>query len=150
VLPVSVPHEARVDIEFQNTTNPGKPLYFTVFDLQPLWGISRIYPSNAFYEAVPSGSVVRMHLAMSVPEQLGEVSAEQPPIMDTLKAFVTSNPTSFEMFQSDDIDLTTMLPGKGVKKGLHDYFRDAKPFKEDEWWDTSEITIRTVPQAQNQ
>ena len=101
-----VPHDSKVDIEFQNLTQ--EVLHFTILNLTPLRRIKRLYPAHKEYQSVmprnpqkvlpkemsdiaPPG-VVRLAPRVTVPERLraqqqGSVGAE-----DMLKFIVSTYP----------------------------------------------------------
>ena len=103
---IIVPHDSKVDIEFQNLTQ--EVLHFTILNLTPLRRIKRLYPAHKEYQSVmprnpqkvlpkemsdiaPPG-VVRLAPRVTVPERLraqqqGFVGAE-----DMLKFIVSTYP----------------------------------------------------------
>lgn len=103
---ITVPHESKVNIEFQNLTQ--EVLYFTVLSLTPPRRIKRLCPAAQEYKTVmprnpqnvllknmsgilPPGAV-RLELCMTVPARLREQQQGSVGVEDTLKFIVSTNP----------------------------------------------------------
>jgi hypothetical protein len=69
--------------------NSNKVLNVTILDLQPDWGISKIYPADADYEAMDPGTEKYLQTTAVLPDGYGEGT-------DVLKVFATIGPTSFD------------------------------------------------------
>lgn len=69
--------------------NSNKVLNVTLLDLQPDWGISKVYPPDADSEALDPGAERFLPLRAALPESYDEGA-------DMLKVFATVEPTSFD------------------------------------------------------
>lgn len=121
----------------------------TVFDFEPLWAITQIYPENSDYETVDPGDSRDIELDMMIPEDLSSASE----ITDTIKAFITLEPTSFRTLEMPDINPKSSdsspcsRAGDSLERLLeelailtrHARARQSTPTN----WETSELTIRT-------
>ncbi len=79
------------------------PLSIAIFDLQPLWGVSQIYPENSDNETIDNNDERILQLEMWMPEEIKDKRSA----VDTLKVFVTVNPTSFRCLEMPDLSETS-------------------------------------------
>jgi hypothetical protein len=96
---VEVKDGDEITIVFEN--NSHMPVNLTILDLQPLWGITQIYPEVTDYEEIDPGA--RRELQLEVTRPPGITSRMT---VDTIKAFVTVDRTSFRALEMDDIDIS--------------------------------------------
>jgi len=83
---------------FKNLT--GEPVNLTIFDFQPLRGITQIYPLNSDLDTVLPGDERKHGFLLTIPKQLNSIST----VSDVLKAFVTIQTTSFRSLEHSDIE----------------------------------------------
>ena len=82
----------------QITNNSTKALNVTVFDLQPDWGITQVYPSDADYDVLNPGLSLKLDLKdLTLPEGYREG-------IDTIKVFATTSNTSFKWLELPVLD----------------------------------------------
>jgi hypothetical protein len=126
-------------------------VWFTVFDMEPAWGVSKIYPRRGGWsECVEPGQKRNLPIQMKIPQpilQRGEVE-----ITETLKAIVTLHPTPMAVLQlpdledigrnSTDQDFTSQLDR------LMEYlapYRDARVRQySTRSWEAHNIVVRTI------
>lgn len=90
---LDVGEEATVKI----TNNSSKVLNLTIFDLQPDWGISQVYPIDADSEILDPGQSKELPLQASLPEGYREG-------IDTIKVFATMSNTGFKWLELPVLD----------------------------------------------
>ncbi|KAF8541974.1 caspase domain-containing protein [Trichophaea hybrida] len=96
--PFTVKDGGAVYTRFKNLTS--EPVNLTIFDFQPLQGITQIYPLNSDFETVLPGDERRPGFMLTIPEQLSSMTT----VFDVLKAFVTIRATSFRSLEQPDIE----------------------------------------------
>lgn len=141
-----VEHEGIVEVLFQN--NSEEILNLTVLNLQPLWGITHIYPPGRDYETIDPRESKLFKLKMTLPE-----GASSHTMSDTLKAFVTPEPTSFAALQMGGMkedgtfpktravgQLASLLQKLGVPRRNATIVIDSTQ----KLWETKEISIDTI------
>ena len=129
------------------------PVYFTLFDLKPRWGVEKIYPAGGGWsECVGPGEKRNLPILMEIPESLLNEGVYE--ITETFKAVVTLCSTPLGVLQlpdigkdpsrSSDIDgFTTGLDQLTQAFALED--RNAKlKGRSSGPWQTYDIMIRTV------
>ena len=80
------------------TNNSTKVLNLTIFDLQPDWGITQVYPTDADSEILDPGQAKELPLQnVSLPEGYREG-------IDTIKVFATQSQTSFKWLELPVLD----------------------------------------------
>jgi predicted chitinase/predicted phosphodiesterase len=80
------------------TNNSPKVLNLTIFDLQPDWGITQVYPTDADAEILDPGQSKELPLQnVSLPEGSREG-------IDTMKVFATQSQTSFKWLELPVLD----------------------------------------------
>lgn len=77
--------------------NSNKVLNFTLLDLQPDWGISKVYPEDADYDTLAPGKEHLVFMSAALPEGYDEGA-------DMLKVFATVEPTSFDWLLLSALD----------------------------------------------
>ena len=119
---VTIPHESRLSIEFQNLTQ--EILYFTVLNLTPLWEIKRLYPKEKEYQTVlPRDSqqvlsrlpndfvkslnipgMVRLSVSFTVPARIRAQQQDSVSADDVLKFIVSTHPiTGIQSLELPDL-----------------------------------------------
>ncbi|KAF8540117.1 caspase domain-containing protein [Trichophaea hybrida] len=146
--PFTIRDGGAVYIRFKNETKEAVNL--TIFDFQPLWGITQIYPLKSDFETILAGEERKPEFRMTIPEQLGPISAAS----DVLKAFVTIQGTSFRSLELPDMEReqTRGYPSNRDHDALEQLLntldvphRGRGPSKRSPGiWATSEITIRII------
>lgn len=95
-----IPEGESYDILFRNLSF--HTLYLTLFDFRPLWGVRQVYPANGDWEEINYPDNVRkITFKPSIPSELGSASH----VIGTLKAFITTEPTSFRSLCMADINV---------------------------------------------
>jgi len=97
---IQVKDDSEITIVFENRSKVA--LNLTIFDLQPLWGVTQIYPKDMNCDDVDPGDERELRLKLSIPPGIGSKVA-----IDTIKAFVTVDPTCFRALQIPDIDINS-------------------------------------------
>ncbi|KAF8541805.1 hypothetical protein BDD12DRAFT_877896 [Trichophaea hybrida] len=145
---VKVKDGDEITIVFQN--NWDKTVNLTIFDLQPLWGITQIYPDVMDSEEIDPEDEREIQLEVTRPPGItGKTS------IDTIKAFITVDPTSFRDLEMEDIDTNPDTEIAAVRRGgmglqsLLDHLITAHRHGQDQSsckgvWDTREITVRVA------
>ncbi|EGX46139.1 hypothetical protein AOL_s00110g303 [Orbilia oligospora ATCC 24927] len=84
-------------LKAKNTSR--KELYITVMDLDRSWAIDQIYPyaPGVIYQPLASDEVLYLPLQLTVPD--GATG-----LIDTIKVFVTTDPTSFRWLELPELD----------------------------------------------
>jgi len=75
-------------------------LNLAIFDLEPLWGVTQIYPTAMDCEDVDPGDERELRLTFSIPSGLGLKS-----VVHTIKAFVTVDRTCFRFLERESISI---------------------------------------------
>lgn len=103
-----IPEGGRYQIRFKSESF--EPLYLTILDFRPLWGIRHVYPTNGDWDEITYPNYDRtIPFAPAIPSELrGSVSHT----IGTLKAFITTRPISFRSLCMADVDL------EGPNEGL--------------------------------
>jgi len=82
----------------QITNNSTRVLNLTILDLQPDWGITQVYPSDADFEILDPGQSRKLPLVnVSLPSGYREG-------IDTIKVFATTSSTSFRWLELPSLD----------------------------------------------
>ncbi|KAL6821602.1 caspase domain-containing protein [Trichoderma camerunense] len=92
------------DLAFKNRTHDF--LYISVFRFSSSWGISRVYPPPELgdYEEVDWGHERRLSITLPFPTS----ASGQRYVVETIKIFVTTRPTSFQVMEGlSDVDSTS-------------------------------------------
>ncbi|GAB1317150.1 hypothetical protein MFIFM68171_07360 [Madurella fahalii] len=140
-----------VSVEFENR---GKsPVYLTVLDLKPLWGIEKLYPAGAgASECVGPGEKRMLPIQMEIPTYLSGKGRTE--ITETLRAVVTVRHTSLQALELPDIheystrdtlflDFTSALDQ--LLKDLSPASRDVKlKGRSGGSWQIYDINVRTT------
>lgn len=79
------------------TNNSTKVLNITIFDLQPDWGVTQAYPTDADSEILDPGQSKELPLSASLPDGYREG-------IDTIKVFATMSNTSFKWLELPVLD----------------------------------------------
>ncbi|KAF8252035.1 hypothetical protein K440DRAFT_658307 [Wilcoxina mikolae CBS 423.85] len=95
---VEVEDGDEITIIFKN--NSDRPVNLTILDLQPLYGISQIYPEVMNCEEVDAGEERELQFEFARPPGITTGT-----LIDTIKAFITLDGTSFKDFEMDDITI---------------------------------------------
>jgi predicted phosphodiesterase len=82
--------------------NSNKVLNVTLLDLQPDWGVSKVYPPDADSEPLYPGAERFLPLRASLPENYDEGT-------DVLKVFATIEPTSFDWLLLPALDQPVVM-----------------------------------------
>jgi len=98
--------------------NTKSPINLVLFNLQPLFGITQIFPQNADFETLDPDEQRRIPIQMSIPQQLLESAAKGIPIQDILKLFITSQSTHFS-FDSLELPNIHNAEGRGFRGTAH-------------------------------
>ncbi|KAK3353718.1 caspase domain-containing protein [Lasiosphaeria hispida] len=152
----AVGHGDVVVLTFRN--DGAEPVYLTVLDLKPLWGIERLYPAGAGRaECVGPGEARHLPILMELPAAL--LAAGRCHITETFRAVVTQRPAALDLLELPDLDDGTYRAAGGNGGGaaafvtgldrlleeLAPEHRDLKLRKRSGGsWQTYDIRIRTV------
>lgn len=129
------------------------PIYVTLFDLKPRWGVEKIYPEGGGWsECVGPGEKRNLPILMEIPESLLNEGVYE--ITETFKAVVTLRSTPLGVLQLPDIgkDHSRSSDTDGFTTGLDQLTqafaledRDVKlKGRSSGSWQTYDIMIRTV------
>jgi len=145
---VQVAHSKSVTVVFENKSS--ESLNLTIFNLQPLYGITQVYPTTTICEDIDPGDTREIPFDMILPDDLRNISCKSAD--DILKAFVTVDRTSFRSLTMAGINTK---PGSQVqlKRGgsnslqsllnkLAHSSRNASYALQQ--WDTREISVRVL------
>jgi hypothetical protein len=122
-----------------------REVFFAIFDIQPLFGVTQIYPVGGDSEPLDTDSERLLPLDMTMPKKF-----PGPSCVETFKIFVTPRQTSLgvlelpNLYDSEAKGLRGGSNGllQSVLDGLMSPYRDGRvPVVEE--WGTDEITIRT-------
>lgn len=80
------------------------PVYFVLLNLRQLYGISQLYPLGSDFMYLDPGEEYKIKVRMAIPQQLRHSTAKGVLGLDILKAFITSQPTSFRCLELPTID----------------------------------------------
>ncbi|KAF8252523.1 hypothetical protein K440DRAFT_332782 [Wilcoxina mikolae CBS 423.85] len=95
---LDVKHGHQITMVFENHSEVG--VYLTIFDLQPLWGITQIYPDVMDSEYVGPGHKREICMEVTLPAGITSDTA-----VDIIKAFATIDRMSFRALEIEDIDI---------------------------------------------
>ncbi|KAI9682838.1 MAG: hypothetical protein M1822_006328 [Bathelium mastoideum] len=115
-----VKHKQQLSVTFTNNTF--QSLNLTILNLQPLRGISRLYPSRDRGEwkvILPEGLAAGVELPgkvsfavkMSIPDQIRAKGRSE--VDDVLKFFVTTRPSSFAILELPELSGEDWSPSRG-------------------------------------
>ncbi|MBV9924331.1 MAG: caspase family protein [Acidobacteria bacterium] len=108
------------------TNNSPKVLNLTIFDLQPDWGVKKVYPSDADSEILDPGRSLELPLTdVSLPEGYAEG-------VDAVKVFATVEPTSFNWLELPALDQPNVRslkrsPSNPLEQLMAGFAADAPP-----------------------
>ena len=153
-----IPEGKRYRIRFTNESDV--PLFLTVLHFTSLWGIAHVSPKYSDFEMIYPQSGYDIECESKIPKELSSSKF----VDDTLKAFVTTKPSSFRSLTMAGIDagpternficlgymgeskeqllrnLTTYsIPGYAIKSSIGDNISGTH-----DTWQTEEIAIRTT------
>ncbi|MFL6334292.1 MAG: metallophosphoesterase [Pyrinomonadaceae bacterium] len=104
----------------------GQALNITILDMQPDWGIAKLYPPDADSELLDAGAQVLIPLEFDLPEGYKEGR-------ETIKVFATVGNTSFDWLQLPALDQPALprqakrSAGNALEKLMADFAADAPP-----------------------
>jgi len=107
---VEVEDGDEITIIFENHSN--QTVNLTIFDLQPLYGIAKIYPEEMDCEEVGPGDERELQLEVTRPPGISSRT-----FIDTIKAFITVDSISFRDLGMDDIDIKPDTEGAVERRG---------------------------------
>jgi len=143
---VEVQDGDEITIMFEN--NSDQAVYLAIFNLQPLWGITQIYPDMTDYDEIGPYDSRELQVQVTRPPGIARTT-----VVDTIKAFVTLDRTSFRAMEREDIDINPDTESPAVRsssfslQSLLDHLStpvhlgppQASPTR---IWETREISVR--------
>ncbi|PTB57008.1 hypothetical protein M431DRAFT_529736 [Trichoderma harzianum CBS 226.95] len=104
--PIDMNNGSTFDVTLENWTH--KFLYISIFRFSSSWGISRVHPPPGLgdYEEVDWGHKRQRSITLSFPKS----ASGQKYVVETIKIFVTTQPTSFRAMEGvSDVDSTSKV-----------------------------------------
>lgn len=146
---IEVAHQDTLSLVFKNKTS--QRVYLTVLGFSPLWGITCLFPVNKDREDINPGSSRKFPIRMKIPQQVYPQA-----VTDTLKAFVTLQPTSFAALEMDDMQEDGTFPAhRGEDDDIaHLLGKLTSPYRNTErvdnviGWATREVKVTTIAASQ--
>jgi hypothetical protein len=142
---IQAAHEEELDLEIVNTGQ--KPLYFHIYDMGPLWQVESMFAGD--YAVIPPKNDTEKYtgmetwtLEMSVPDEL--VGAGKKSCSDTIKIFVTEEPTSFAMLEMEKLSNDSASKSARVDLWQHPIFEQDMTRSAVGDWTVLDIHIRTT------
>ncbi|RYP07231.1 hypothetical protein DL765_009221 [Monosporascus sp. GIB2] len=136
-------HGGKLFLRVQNKWS--KEVFFSIFNLRPLFGVKQIYPSGGDCEPLDADSERILPLTTEVPR---DSEWPSPSCLDTFKIFVTPKSTSLGNLELLDLH-TSGFRGSAanllqiVLDGLRYPYRNGAISDDVDEWGTEEIAIRT-------
>lgn len=107
-------HEEYLRVQVNNTWK--QKLHLVVFDLQPLYGVTQVYPSGGDSEPLDKDQTLVVPLRMKIPGNF-----EGTACVDTFKFIVTPEPTPLAVLELEDLcDAENARKGSGSNNPLQD------------------------------
>ncbi len=145
-----------ISLVFENKS--ASPVHFTLFDLQPTWGITKIYPAGGGWsESVGPGEKRNLPIQMVIPNSIIRQGGRE--ISETLKAIVTLHPTSLNVLELPDLDEEAIRDSSALDfvSALDQLMETLSPYRHAHAreaqrrpvgsWEAYSITVRTVALA---
>jgi hypothetical protein len=140
---------AYYDVDFQNDS--GFPLYLTIFNLGPAYGVEQIFPSQgaSSFAISPGDRIQTITLGIQAPELLKDAS-KQPGfrMRDTFKAFITTVEAHFGQYVQPDLESWSewraqMSDPKPGEEPARNAVRVGQSTPDEFWVDSREIDTHT-------
>lgn len=147
-----------VSVLFENQDK--SPVYLTLFDLKPRWGVEKIFPAGgAWAESVEGGVELPLSIQMEIPTSILDEE-----ITETFKAVVMRHSTNLGVWELPDIGEESYRCGATANSSIDEFTtvldRLIQDFEEEDrhttlkkrssgLWQTFDIMVRTVRARDN-